>query len=38
MRKKMKVTLDEIMCVRAAKEIKEGDVVFIGHGHGLLSG
>ena len=38
MRKKIKVTLDEIMCVRAAKEIKDGDVVFIGHGHPLLSG
>lgn len=38
MPKKIKVTLDEIMISRAAKEIKDGDVVFVGHGHPLLSG
>jgi len=35
--RKIKVTVDEIMCARASKEIKDGDVVFTGHGHPLLS-
>lgn len=37
MPKRIQVTLDEIMCARAAKEINDGDVVFVGQGYPLLS-
>jgi glutaconate CoA-transferase subunit B len=38
MPKKIKLTLDEIMCSVAAREIKDGDVVMIGHGYPMLTG
>lgn len=38
MSKKVKLTLDEIMCSVASREIKDGDVVMIGHGYPMLTG
>lgn len=38
MPKKIRVTLDEIMCSVASREIKDGDIVMIGHGYPMLTG